>query len=219
MKIVTRISIAAMLGLWLGLAALPTVPSVQAAPPAEATLSQQDRRDIERIEQYLNSIRTVRSQFVQATNDGTLLRGTFWMSRPGKMRLEYDPPIRNFVVADGWFVFYWDDELKQQSSAPVGSTLADVILRDRLTLSGDTTVSDVERGPGTLEVTVTETKDPGKGKLTLIFEDNPLRLRKWRILDPQGLTTEVALLNPQFGMTLDRDLFIFKDPTLNDRRD
>ncbi len=219
MKIVTRISIAAMLGLWLGLVALPTVPSAQAAPPAEATLSQQDRRDVERIEQYLNSIRTVRSQFVQATNDGTLLRGTFWMSRPGKMRLEYDPPIRNFVVADGWFVFYWDDELKQQSSAPVGSTLADVILRDRLTLSGDTTVTDVERGPGTLEVTVTETKDPGKGKLTLIFEDNPLRLRKWRILDPQGLTTEVALLNPQFGMTLDNELFIFKDPTLNNRRD
>ena len=113
----------------------------------------------------------------------------------------------------------WDDELKQQSNAPLGSTIADLILRDDLRLSGDLSVTGIRRGPGSLEVGLVETKDPGKGRLTLIFEDNPLRLRKWRVLDAQGLTTEVALLNPRTGMPLDRDLFVFHNPNFGRKRD
>jgi len=202
----------------LALASLASAPIAQAAPAA-ANLTQQQRQEIARIEQYLDGVKTLKSEFVQAGNDGSLVKGTIWLSRPNKMRLEYDPPIKNFVVADGWFVFYWDDELKQQSSAPIGSTMADVILRDNLKLSGDITVTDFHREANVIEISVVQTKDPGMGTLTLVFEDGPLRLRKWRVLDPQGLTTEVALLNPQVGVNLDRNLFIFRDPTMGQRRD
>jgi outer membrane lipoprotein-sorting protein len=201
----------------LALASLASAPTVQAAPAA-ANLTQQQRQEIGRIEQYLDGVKTLKSDFVQAANDGSLVKGTIWLSRPNKMRLEYEPPIKNFVVADGWFVFYWDDELKQQSSAPIGSTMADIILRDNLKLSGDITVTDFHREANVVEVSVVQTKDPGTGTLTLVFEDGPLRLRKWRVVDPQGLTTEVALLNPQTGVTLDRNLFIFHDPTMGQQR-
>ncbi|UEM03973.1 outer membrane lipoprotein carrier protein LolA [Skermanella rosea] len=193
-------------------------PSILHAAPA-ASLTQAQKEDIARIEQYLDGVRTLKSDFVQAGGDGSLVRGTLWLSRPNKMRLEYEPPIENFIVADGWFVFYWDDELKQQSSAPIGSTMADIILRDKLRLSGDITVTDFVREANVIEVSVVQTSEPGAGTLTLVFEDAPLRLRKWRIVDPQGLTTEVALLNPQVGVQFDRDLFIFREPASARRRD
>jgi outer membrane lipoprotein-sorting protein len=187
-------------------------PAVAATPKAPAPLSEADKADIARVERYLNEIRTVKSQFVQVNPDGSLMKGIFYLSRPGKMRLEYDPPVKNFIVADGWFVFFWDGELEQQSSQPIGSSLADLILRDNIHLSGEVTVTGIARGSKTLEVTLVKTDDAGSGQLTLIFEDHPMSLRKWRVLDAQGLTTETGLVNPQFGVPLDRNLFYFKAP-------
>jgi outer membrane lipoprotein-sorting protein len=176
-------------------------------------LSAADRADVARIEQYLNGVKTLQARFIQTGHDGRQAGGQFSLSRPGKMRLTYDPPFKDFVVADGLFIFYWDAEMRQQSSAPVGSSLADVILRKEIKLSGEVTVKQLLRLPGALEATLVETADPGKGAITLIFQDKPLALIRWRILDAQGLTTEVGLLNAQFGVKLDPDLFTFREPT------
>lgn len=176
-------------------------------------LSAADRADVARIEQYLNGVKTLQARFIQTGHDGRQAGGQFSLSRPGKMRLTYDPPFKDFVVADGLFIFYWDAEMRQQSSAPVGSSLADVILRKEIKLSGEVTVKQLLRLPGALEATLVETADPGKGAITLIFQDKPLALIRWRILDAQGLTTEVGLLNAQFGVKFDPDLFTFREPT------
>ncbi|WP_448205157.1 LolA family protein [Azospirillum sp. sgz302134] len=200
---------AAAVALFVGtLAATPAL----AAPPRPATLSAQDQAVIAHVEEYLNGIHTLQSKFVQVSPNGQQTTGTFYLSRPGRMRLEYDPPVKDFVVADGSFIFYWDGEMRQQSSAPIGSTLADFILRKDIHLSGDVTVTGVFQAPGVVEVSLTETKDPGKGTLTLVFEDRPFQLRKWRVLDAQGLTTEVALLNPRSGVQFDSNLFYFVEP-------
>lgn len=182
------------------------------APPA-TQLSAQDKAVVAQVEAYLNDIHTMQSTFVQVAPDGRQATGTFSLSRPGRMRLEYDKPIKDFVVADGSFIFYWDGEMRQQSSAPIGSTLADFILRKTIRLSGDVIVTDVYTTPGVVEVSLVESKDSGKGTLTLVFEDRPFQLRKWRVLDAQGLTTEVALLNPRVDVTFDSAMFYFKEPS------
>ncbi|HYD69044.1 outer membrane lipoprotein carrier protein LolA [Azospirillum sp.] len=209
----TRFFAAVALNIALG-AALAASPALSAprGQSAAAPLSAEDRAAVTQAEQALNAVHTLQSKFVQLNPDGRQAGGTFYLSRPGKMRLEYDAPVKDFIVADGLFLFYWDSEMKQQSSTPIGSTLADFILRPDIKLSGDVTVTDVFRAQGVLEITLVETKDPRKGSLTLVFEDRPLQLRKWRVLDAQGLTTEVALLNPRVGVPLSSDLFYFKAP-------
>ncbi|MCP1613902.1 outer membrane lipoprotein-sorting protein [Azospirillum lipoferum] len=196
------------------LAPLPAAfaPSAVAAPASPVSLSAQDQAVVAKVEEYLNGITTLQSKFLQVAPNGRQATGTFYLWRPGRMRLEYDRPLKDFIVADGSFVFYWDGEMRQQSSAPIGSTLADFILRKNIRLSGDVTVTDVFQAPGVIEVSLLETKDPGKGTLTLVFEDRPFQLRKWRVLDAQGLTTEVALLNPRTDVTFDREMFYFKEP-------
>ncbi len=196
--------------------ALPTVPAVAAQP---APLTEAERADVARAEAYLNGIGTLKSDFLQVGPDGGVAKGTFALARPGRMRIDYTEPVPNFIVADGKFVYFWDAELKEQSNAPIGSTLADFLLRSEIRLSGDVTVTDVQSGGGVLEVTLMQTGEPSLGRLTLVFEDRPFRLRKWRVLDAQGLTTEVALLNPQAGVELDPDQFFFRDPTRRRERD
>jgi outer membrane lipoprotein-sorting protein len=194
------------------------LPGIAAAkPPTQFT--DEDKAKLKQVETYLNGIQTLKSQFQQVNPDGNLVRGTFQLKRPGKMRIDYDPPIKNFIVADGHFVYFWDAEAKEQSNAPIGSTMADFILRPDLHLSGDVTVSSMDDNAGVLEVTLVQTKDPGLGRLTLMFQEQPFGLKKWRVLDAQGATTEVALLDPQLGVSLDDGQFYFRDPSRRKERD
>lgn len=212
-----RLSRSLLTGALLSAALLAPLPALLpsaaiAAPASPVSLSAQDQAVVAKVEEYLNGITTLQSKFLQVAPNGRQATGTFYLWRPGRMRLEYDRPLKDFIVADGSFVFYWDGEMRQQSSAPIGSTLADFILRKNIRLSGDVTVTEVFQAPGVIEVSLLESKDPGKGTLTLVFEDHPFQLRKWRVLDAQGMTTEVALLNPRTDVTFDREMFYFKEP-------
>lgn len=193
-------------------------PTKGKAPPPPA-LSAEEQARLPAVEAYLNDIRSLKSQFIQSSDDAAAMAtGTFQLLRPGRMRIDYNEN-GNYIVADGRFVYFWDAEVKEQQNAPIGSTLADFLLRDNIRLSGDVTVTRMGQEGGVLEVTLVQTKEPGQGSLTLVFEEKPFSLRKWRVLDAQGRTTEVALQNPQFGVSLDTDQFYFRESGRRRERD
>ena len=141
-----------------------------------------------------------------APNGGTS-QGLAWMQRPGRMRFQYDPPSPLLLVAGhGLFVFY-DRDLKQTTNVPLGSTPLGMLLREDVTLSGEVTVTDIDRQPGLIQVTLVRTASPGDGSLTLVFADRPLALRQWTVLDAQGRATRVTLYDVELGGTFDQDLF------------
>ncbi len=212
-KIILGLLAAAALS--LPVAAAPTKGK---APPPPA-LSAEEQARLPAVEAYLNDIRSLKSQFIQSSDDGAAMAtGTFQLLRPGRMRIEYTEN-GNYIVADGRFVYFWDAEVKEQQNAPIGSTLADFLLRDNIRLSGDVTVTRMGQEGGVLELTLVQTKEPGQGSLTLVFEEKPFSLRKWRVLDAQGRTTEVALQNPQFGVSLDTEQFYFRESGRRRERD
>lgn len=165
-------------------------------------------------ETYLNSITTLKSEFLQTHSDGTRYSGDFYLSRPGRLRFQYRPPLNDYIVADGLLVHYWDSEVKNYSNAPIGSTLADFLLRKKIKLSGDVTVKEVRKIPDEngLRIMMTQSADPSAGSLALIFDQNPLRLRRWQVIDGTGAMTEVSLYKAQTGIRIDPRLFIFKAP-------
>jgi outer membrane lipoprotein-sorting protein len=163
-------------------------------------------------ETYLRGLVTAKARFLQTAPDGTQLIGTFYLNRPGKLRFEYDDPIKDFVVADGFFIYFYDSQLQQQTNAPIGQTLADFLLRADLHLSGDVKVTKVERGGELLKITLIQTNDPDAGSLTLGFKESPFELKKWRVVDAQGAITEVELFQLQSGVKLAGTLFVYTDP-------
>ncbi len=168
--------------------------------------------EAERIEKYLNGLESAQARFVQTTHDGTQLVGTFYLQRPGKLRFEYDPPIDDFVVADGFFIYFYDSQLGEQTNAPIGQTLADFLLRSNIKLSGDISVEDISRGGDMLQAELVQTADPEAGSLMLAFSEEPMTLKKWRIVDAQGLITEVELFYLKTDITHPSSLFGYSDP-------
>lgn len=171
---------------------------------------------IARAENYLQNLNTLKARFLQTAHNGSQLVGTFYLNRPGKLRFEYDEPIEDFIVADGFFIYFYDSELGEQSNAPIGQTLADFLLRPDISLSGDIAVENIMRSENLLQIKITQSVDPAAGSLTLGFEENPFKLKKWRVTDAQGLITEIELFNMETGIDLDKSLFIYMDPKRHD---
>ena len=194
-------------------------PAVRSAPDAvDPAAPLPGQAEISAVEQYLNGIHTMKARFLQTANDGKSTTGDFYMKRPGRLRFEYDKPVKDLIVADGLQIHYYDGDMKQDSAAPISKSLADFFLRKNLKLSGDVRVSDLRRDNGLLYLTVVEAKDGLAGSLTLGFTENPLQLKKWRVVDGQGQVTEVELLDTQVGIDIDSELFHYYDPEAKNPR-
>ena len=195
----------ALLGLWLGAA--------RAVEPKRVILSEADKVEVERVETYLNGITTLKARFLQVSPNGASVEGDAYLSRPGRLRLQYDPPSPLLVVADGTFLIIHDSQLGEPSWLPLNSTPAGVLVRPNVKLQGgDVAVTRVTRMPGVIRVSLVEADEPGAGEITLVFSDRPFMLRQWQVRDTQNQITTVSLFEAQNGLTLDSKLFEFKDP-------
>jgi outer membrane lipoprotein-sorting protein len=164
------------------------------------------------IEQYINSIRTLQARFVQNNPNGSVVQGTVYLRRPGRMRFEYDAPSKLKIVADGTQVTLWDPATRDFGQWPIGWTAASFLVRDQLRLSGDLTVQSLQRTGNGLELTVVQTKKPQEGKIIVRLAENPLALRGWSIIDNRGNKVDVALVDVRSGVQLADSLFKYDGP-------
>ena len=190
----------------LGAAALAALPILPARAQAV------DRALVQQVETYLNGLRTLRARFQQVAQDGAVATGTAWISRPGRMRFDYDPPEPLLLVASGGQVMLFDRELGQPSTVPAGSTPLGLLLRPEIRLSGDITVTATERAGGFIHVSLHRTGAPAEGRLTMSFQEQPMALRQWTVLDAQARQTRVTLYELDTSVRPDTRMFDFNDP-------
>ena len=187
----------------IGIAVAVTTPAV--------ALSDADRRDIARVEAYLNGVRSVRATFVQVSSTGQTAGGRLFLQRPRQLRLDYRPPTHLQIYANGFWLAFIDTELDEVTHVPLSSTPANLLVRERVRLSGDVSVTQVERGANSLRLHLVQSDEPGAGRVVLTLTDRPLRLHKWTVVDPQGVETQVSLINPEFNVRIQNDIFNFDE--------
>ena len=173
----------------------------------------QAQTGVPEIENYINSIRTAQARFVQSNPNGSVLQGTLYLRKPGRMRFQYDPRSQLKVVADGVQVTLWDPATHDFGQWPIGWTAASFLVKEPLKLSGDITVQTLTRNAdGLIEATIVQTRKPQEGKIIVRFAENPLALRGWSIIDNRGNRVDVALTQLQTGLQLADSLFKYDGP-------
>jgi outer membrane lipoprotein-sorting protein len=177
----------------------------------------QNERYVAKAEQWLSNLDMAQADFKQIDFQGRELRGTFYINRPGRLRFEYEAPIEDHIVADGTFIYFHDGESGQASSAPIGQTLADFILRKNVDMGGQMKVESVRERDGLIHITISQADQPGTGELILSFTQSPFQLKSWRIIDAQGLTTDIILSNFVTTQQLDPRLFVYQPAQSQDR--
>ena len=191
------------------------VPSYRAEAIVARTLnlSRQDFADLMGIEKYLDGLKTMKARFLQMSSDGDYSEGMIYLSRPGRIRIEYDPPSPILIIADGSNLIYIDKEINQATAVFLSLTPADLILREKLSFSSeDVLLTGFHRSPGVIRISLVKADDPLDGQLTLVFSDMPIELRKWTVYDAQGIKTTVSLLGPRFAVRIDKSLFDYEMP-------
>lgn len=160
------------------------------------------------VETYVNSLKTISGNFYQESSNGAKDSGKFYISKPGKIRLEYNSPI--LLVADGESIVYQDKSLDQISYIPLRSNPASVVLNNNITLTGKNPtakVKKVEYIDNIVEMTLSTASEKKSGVITLLFEKTPLSLLGWRVKDVNGITTTVKLANIKPLNNIDLSLF------------
>src|SRR3954451_14590757 len=202
----------------------PARPSPVAATasisPAALNEPLSERQIVERANAYFNGMSTLTGDFVQTGGDGRRLTGKLYLQRPGRIRFEYDAPATIEVIADGSSVAVRDSKLVTQDLYAISQTPLKFLLRDHIDLGKDIRIVGISLEPEGARVLLEDKSTlGGTSKIALFFDKDVRTLQRWRIVDPQGFTTIVALSNLDTARRVDPRLFVINyERMLEDKR-
>ena len=170
---------------------------------------------VDSIERYLNGITTLEARFSQIAPNGQLATGRLQLARPGKLKMDYDPPSEILLVAPGdWRLIFYDGSIKQVNTIPISQTPLGVLLDAEIRLSGKIRINSIEEMAGETAITLLRPGQEDQGSVTLFFASAPISLRRWTIIDAQGLATTVVLEQPRYGIEIESGNFHWRDPKI-----
>ncbi len=192
-------------------AALFLILTTISLPARAAELSASDRAAIGVAESWINSIKTFKAEFLQTTSNGGVAQGEILILRPGRMLIDYAPPAQLEVFADGHWMIYLDRELKEVNQVPLSATPARLLLEKNVRFSeeADVTVKESDRA---IRLFLARKGSPEDGRITLLFSKDPVRLRAWTVIDPQGVETSVSLLKAETNQPIDERRLNYSPP-------
>lgn len=174
---------------------------------------------LDRVSAYLNSIRTLRSKFIQIGPDGGTDQGELFIEKPGHIRFAYQPPNPLLIVATDGRMYVKNARLNTVDNYDLSDTPLGLLLNEKVDLAHNKAVVGVREQDGALVVQARTTTNRNNSNIQLVFTSPNIELRQWTIKDNQGGITTVALQSPQIGAPMDPTLFVAlqKTPTRQSR--
>jgi outer membrane lipoprotein-sorting protein len=175
---------------------------------ASGALNPEQRAIVDRVNSYLTSMQVLSGKFVQVGPDGRRTQGQFYISKPGKVRFEYDAPSPIELVADGQSVVVRDRKLATQDVYPLSQTPLRFLLADKVDLMKDSSLAAVYADDVFTTVVVEERNGlVGTSRLMIMFDAKNTQLKQWTVTDPQGYDTTVAVYNLDTSKRPDPNMF------------
>ncbi|NHT76064.1 outer membrane lipoprotein-sorting protein [Rhizobium sp. PP-F2F-G38] len=160
----------------------------------------------QKIADHFASVKTMSGEFVQFGPRGEQTGGKFFISRPGRIRFNYEAPSPMRVIADGKSVVIGNQKLKTWDLYPLSKTPLNLLLSNSIDLSGKT-VRDVKEETDLITIVLGDRSIFGDSTITMMFDPKTYDLRQWTITDPQKKDTSVMIFNVKTGMPMDDAVF------------
>lgn len=166
------------------------------------------KADILRVETFLNSLTTMKADFIQNSPDKTSQKGKFYLARPGRLRWEYSPVPPVVIVARNGNVTYYDKELDQVSHVSTDDPLASILTRKNIKLNdADLNVVYINKPKGQIVLSVVRKNKPDEGRVTFTVKDPTLQLEAIEVVDAAGNKTDIQFSNIILGDKISDSLF------------
>ncbi|MDQ3774413.1 MAG: outer membrane lipoprotein chaperone LolA [Pseudomonadota bacterium] len=176
------------------------------------------------LDEFLKGFVSLKARFEQVLLDEQGVerersQGTFYLSRPGRFRWDYESPYQQSIVADGQRVYVYDQDLEQVTVKPLqkalGSTPAllldgEVNIEERFVVSRGAPAEGLvwlELGPRDARAA---RESGGYAQIRLGFAGP--RLKRMDLRDNLNQTTRIEFKNAERNPSLDPSLFTFTPP-------
>lgn len=167
----------------------------------------------QKIEDYLNSIKTASAGFFQIDQNGGIVEGKFFVKKPGKFKWDYiNTNIQ--IVSDGKTVIYYDKELEQKNYISLKDTVASLLSRENIKLGIDAEVLDYQEKQHSLHLSLAYRKQSQIKEFTLIFQANPLTLGKIYVVDQDDNQLTITLDDFTINQPISDNVFLVEDKRL-----
>jgi len=159
---------------------------------------------VEKIENYFNNeLDSVKSDFVQIGNRGSISTGKIFLKRKkGLMKLYYNDPNPNVVVVKDYKLTHFDRDLKEKTIISVYSSPLAFFLEKKIDLKQNVKVISQDESKDSVQITLMKNGAENEGAVALIFSKKPFQLKGWVILENSnyGKQTKIVLKNAQFNV-------------------
>ena len=159
----------------------------------------------ERILKYLQNFDSLRSDFIQVNNNGSVLTGKLFISRPGLVRVEYKE-IPLLLISDGKKIASINNDLDSITFYRLQDIPVALLLYKNFKLE-ILKILDFIDFENQFKLKIKEEKDESPGYIEIIFEKNTFMLKKWIIFRDKLNKTEVLLQNLKLNEKINKKLF------------
>ena len=168
-------------------------------------------RNFTYVKEYLNNLNSLEADFLQVSSDGDIKEGKIFISIPGKMRISYKNPDNLLITSHGFWLTVQDKKLKQTNNFPLNQTPISLFLNKKLNFNEDEFKIKIEKKSGIITLIFSDNQKLNSSMFKLIFTNNPLKLKKWVIIDEFNNETSVLLQNLVTGNKYPNILFFPED--------
>lgn len=178
-------------------------PKTIGTPP---TIQAVDEQGVAEILNWIRNIKSLSLPLTQINADGTQMQGQMDIlhtgkstdNTAGKMRLTYKNNPQ-YLVADGYWLWVVDTELKTTTAIDIADTPAWFILQPKSGIKrhgGDIIINTAQKIDSTYKIKFTSKQNPDSGHLTLWYNPQTKSPTRWQITDGQGGITTVLFGTP-----------------------
>ena len=171
----------------------------------ELSASLETEKNFHAVKEYLKNLNTLEASFIQISSDGDVKRGKIFFNLPGKLRIDYIEPADLLITSNGFWLTVQNKKLQQTNNLPLERTPLNLFLNKKFNFEDNSNIKfKIENNV----ITLTFFGDQKESKFELEFNSNPLRLRKWVIIDEFENKTSVMLQNIKMDVKLSNKIFI-----------
>ena len=169
---------------------------------AEVTLPK--NKSIKLIKDYLGDIKTLQAEFSQTNHTEDIMTGIFFLKKPGKIRLSYDPPQNLQIVSKQQAVLIFDPKNGGSGplTYPLHSTPLSFLIKNDLSLFINENGESLELS----NLIIFKVRNP-QYNLSIEFNKNPVSLLGWEFENQMGELIKIRLNNIHKNKYISDEIF------------
>jgi len=174
---------------------------------------------IQRLDKFLSEVSSFDGQFIQTVFDenGEVLqdaKGDVSLHKPGRFRWQYTHPYPQLILADGEYLWIYDEDLLQASAKPIDAALGNapiMLLTNVRPLTDDFEIKDANIKDGLNWVELTPlVQDTEFHKIHIGLDEKGVK--KMELQDHFSQKTVIEFTNLETNVSFGPDQFTFNAP-------